>query len=197
MSRDFFGTHSCWISTQLSLGFTALAKVEIYRFLFVTWPLEGCVTWLYWWGPLILSHHTAKFGSIVLVKMEIYRFLFVTWLQYWIVTWLCGWGPPILSDHPAKFGVHRPYGTENNGVCNISSNSNSISNSNSNAEVPMVYKWPEKFPQQVHKKVLKSRNDRHLIYFIAEVLHYFIIHYFIGCYFIIFQCLVKIPSGKM
>ena len=46
-------------------------------------------------------------------------------------------GPLILSDHPAKFRVHRLYGTGNNGVCNISSNSSSISNSNPNAEVPM------------------------------------------------------------
>ena len=44
-------------------------------------------------------------------------------------------GPLILSDHPAKFRVHRPYGTGNNGICNISSNSNSISNSN--VKVPM------------------------------------------------------------
>ena len=42
-------------------------------------------------------------------------------------------GSSILGGHPAKFGVHRPYGTGDNEVCNISSNSNS----NSNAEVPM------------------------------------------------------------
>ena len=36
---------------------------------------------------------------------------------------------------PAKFGAHTPYGTGNNGVCNISSSS--ISNSNSNVVVPM------------------------------------------------------------
>ena len=71
------------------------------------------------------------------MKVEIYRFLFATWPQYRSVTWLCGWGPLILSDHPAKFRVHRPYGTGNNGICNISSNSNSISNSNSNVKVPM------------------------------------------------------------
>ena len=51
------------------------------------------------------------------------------WPWYWRVTWLCGWGPFILSHHSAKFGVHRPYGTRNNDVSNISSNSN--------AEVPM------------------------------------------------------------
>ena len=79
--------------------------------------------------------------SIGLAKVEIYRFLFATWPQYQRVTWICGRGPLILSDNPAKFGVHRPYGTGNNGVCNISSNSNSISNSNSNAEVPI----PESF----------------------------------------------------
>ena len=44
--------------------------------------------------------------------------------------------PLNLSYHSAKFGVHRPYGTGNNGVCNIGSNS--ISSSSSNAE---VYKW--------------------------------------------------------
>ena len=34
----------------------------------------------------------------------------------------------MLSHHLAKFGIHGPYGTGNNGICNISSNSNSISN---------------------------------------------------------------------
>ena len=48
-----------------------------------------------------------------------------------------GGGPVILNHHPARFGVHRPNGTENNGVYSISSNSNS--NFISNAE---VYKWP-------------------------------------------------------
>ena len=37
----------------------------------------------------------------------------------------------MLSHHLNKFGVHKPYGTGNNGVCNISSNSNS------NAEVQL------------------------------------------------------------
>ena len=72
-------------------------------------------------------------GSVGLVKVEIKCFLFVTWPRYRSVTWLCEWSPLILSHHPAKFGVHRPYGTGNNGVCNISSNSSS----NSNAEVRM------------------------------------------------------------
>ena len=71
------------------------------------------------------------------MKVEIYLFLLVTWPQCRSVTWLCGWGPLNLRGHPANFRVHRPYGTENNGVCNISSDSNSISNSNSNAEVLM------------------------------------------------------------
>ena len=74
-------------------------------------------------------------GSTGLVIVEISVFLFTKWPQYRSVTWLCGWGPLILSDHPAKFRVHRPYGTGNNGICNISSNSNSISNSN--VKVPM------------------------------------------------------------
>ena len=65
--------------------------------------------------------------------MEIWRILFVTWPRYRRVTWLCWWGPFILRHHSTMFGVYRPYGTWNNDVCNISSNSNS------NAE---VYKWP-------------------------------------------------------
>ena len=60
--RDFFGTHSCWVSTMLSLGSTDLVKVEIYCFLFVTWSLDRCVAWLCGWGPLALSHYPAKFG---------------------------------------------------------------------------------------------------------------------------------------
>ena len=91
VSREFFGTYSWWVSTLLKFGYTGIMKVEIYHFLFVTWQLGRCVTWL------------------------------------------CGWGPLILSDHPASLGVHRPSGTGNNGVCNISSNPNS----NSNAKVPM------------------------------------------------------------
>ena len=59
--------------------------------------------------------------------------MFVTWPRCRSVTWLCGWGRLILNHHPARFGVHRPYGTGNNGVCSISSDSNS----DSNAEVPM------------------------------------------------------------
>ena len=60
------------------------------------------------------------------VTVKIKYFWFVTWPLSQGVTWLCGWDPLTLSDHPAKFGVHRPYGTGNNDVCNISSNSNSI-----------------------------------------------------------------------
>ena len=75
-------------------------------------------------------------GSIGLVKVEI-CLLFVTWPRCRSVTWLCGWNSLILSHHPAKFGIHRPYGTGNNDVCKISSNSNSVSNSNSNAAVSM------------------------------------------------------------
>ena len=59
------------------------------------------------------------------------------WPRYRSVTRLCGCGLLILSDHVAKFGVHRSYGTVNNGVCNIISDS--ISNSNSKIEVPMPW----------------------------------------------------------
>ena len=62
MLRDFFGTHSCWVITLLCLESTGFVKVEVYRFLFVTWPLGWCVTWLLGWGALILSHHPTKFG---------------------------------------------------------------------------------------------------------------------------------------
>ena len=59
------------------------------------------------------------------------------WPLYQSLTWLCGWGPLSLSFHSAKSEVHRPYGTGNNGVCNVSSNSDSIFSSCSKAEVPM------------------------------------------------------------
>ena len=60
--RDFVGeVLSSWVTTQLSLGSIGLVKVEVQRFLFVTWPRTWCVTWLRRWGPLILSHHPAKF----------------------------------------------------------------------------------------------------------------------------------------
>ena len=100
-----------------------------------TWLMCHVTLW-------VRSHHTKSLpckarGPQALWKCRYNVFLLVTRPRYRSVTWLCGWGPLILSDHPAKFGVHRPYGTENNGVCNISSNSNSISSSNSNAEVPM------------------------------------------------------------
>ena len=59
------------------------------------------------------------------------------WPLYQSLTWLCGCGPLSLSFHSAKSEVHRPYGTGNNGVCNVSSNSDSIFSSCSKAEVPM------------------------------------------------------------
>ena len=132
-----FGTHLWWVSTLLSLGSASLVKVEIYRFLFVTWPLDRCVTWLCGWGLLILSHHPAKFRVHRLCESEDKAVFICHVTTISNVTWLCGWGPLILSHRPTMFGVHRPYGTGNNGVSNISSGSNSISNSNSNAVVPM------------------------------------------------------------
>ena len=133
--------------------------MEIYRFLFVTCPLGWCVTWLCRRGPLIPSQHPAKFGVHRPCESEDITFFIchmttkfgvhkscesgdipvfichVTTISKGHVTFRVG--PLILSDHPAKFGDHRPYGTRNDGVCNISSNSNSIFNSNSNADVPM------------------------------------------------------------
>ena len=50
-----------YVTTLLSLGPIGLVKVEIYNFLFITWPQYGSATWLCGWGLLILSHHPAKF----------------------------------------------------------------------------------------------------------------------------------------
>ena len=44
------------------LGARGLVNVEIKRFWLDTWPRDQCVMWLYRWGPIILSHHPAKFG---------------------------------------------------------------------------------------------------------------------------------------
>ena len=112
MSRDFFGTHSWWVSTRLSVGSTGLVKVEIYRVLFVTCPLGRCVRWLWGWGPRIPSHHPAKFGIHRPCESEDITCLFVTWPLIRCVTWLSGWAPLILSHHPAKFAVDRPYESE-------------------------------------------------------------------------------------
>ena len=63
----------------------------------------------------------------------------------------------MLSDYPAKFGVNRPYGTENNGVCNIISNSNS----NSNAEIPMprFTNGHKKLYKKVYKNFIKANKS--------------------------------------
>ena len=87
------------------------------------------------WGPVIQSHHPAKFG----VQRPCENGYITFFISHVTTTSkchvLCGGSPLILSHHTAKFGIHMPYGTGNNDVCNISSNS--ISNSNSNAELPM------------------------------------------------------------
>ena len=117
------------------------------------WPHGWCVMWLCRCDFTILSHYPAKFGSVGLVKVEI-CFWFVTWPRGWSVTWLCGWSPLILSHHPAKFGVHRPYGTGNNGICNISSNSN--------AEVPMP-RFTNGLPRHCNNTVcLFVKTDCHM-----------------------------------
>ena len=117
------------VTNPLCLGSIGLVKVGIQRFWFVTWPHGRCVTWRCRWGPLILTHHFGKFGVHRSSEGGDITFLFVTWPRYRSVTWLGGWGPLILSHHRDRFGVYRPYVTENNSVCSISSNSNS------NAEV--------------------------------------------------------------
>ena len=79
--------------------------------------------------PNFGSHGPCECGDITFLIYHV-----TTWSMYHVTLWVVSL---ILSHHPAKFGVHRPYGTGNNGLCYISSNSNS----NSNAE---VYKWPLK-----------------------------------------------------
>ena len=71
VSRDFFGTYSWGVSTLLSLASTGLVKVEIYRFLLVTWWLGQCVTWLCGWGPLTQVTTLLSLGFIDLVKLKI------------------------------------------------------------------------------------------------------------------------------
>ena len=44
------------------LGSIGLAKVEIKRFGFFTWPRDWRLTWFCRWGFLILSYHPAKLG---------------------------------------------------------------------------------------------------------------------------------------
>ena len=51
------------LSPHLAKFRVGLVKVEIQRFLFVTWPRYLSVTWLCWWGLLILNHHPARFGA--------------------------------------------------------------------------------------------------------------------------------------
>ena len=109
-------------STLLSLrGHRPCGKENmIFLKYHVTTELKWHVT-LWVWPP---HPDSAPYQGVMgLANVEIdFRFWFVTWPQYCGVMWLCGWGPLILSHHPAKFGVHKPYGTENNGVFNISSN---------------------------------------------------------------------------
>ena len=75
--------------------------------------------------PILGGHEPCQCGYIT--------FLICHRTTWSCVTWLCGWGTLILSHHTAKFGIHGPYGSRDNGICNISCNSNS----NSNADVPM------------------------------------------------------------
>ena len=51
-----------WATTLQCLGSVGLVKVEIQRFLFVTWPRGRCFTWLCRWDSIILSHYPGKFG---------------------------------------------------------------------------------------------------------------------------------------
>ena len=71
------------------------------------WLRDQCVTWLFGWVSLILSHHPAKFKIHRSCESWDITLIFVMWPRYRNVTWLCWWGPLILSHHPAKFGVRR------------------------------------------------------------------------------------------
>ena len=75
VSREFFGTHSWWVSTLLNLGYTGVMIVEIYRFLFVTWPL-GRLSRDFVGG--VLSSYVItllSLGSIGLAELEIMAFV--------------------------------------------------------------------------------------------------------------------------
>ena len=86
------------VTTLLNLWALRLAKMKIKYFWFVTWPHQSA-TWLCGWVPLILSHHTDKFGVHRPCKS-------VTWPRDQSVAWLCRCGPFILSHNLAKFGGH-------------------------------------------------------------------------------------------
>ena len=94
----------------------------------VTRRCDRGVTWH------VVCHQTATFMGFLSCESEDKIFWFVTWPHNCSFTWLCGWSPLILRHHFANFGVHMPYGTGNDGDCNVSFNSNS--KSNSNAEDP-------------------------------------------------------------
>lgn len=82
--------------------------------------------------PFILSHDPAKFGSHGSCENGDITFFIchVILVMKYLVTLRVG------SSHPKfpGFGVHRPYGSGNNGVYNISSNSNSVCN----AKIPIL-----------------------------------------------------------
>ena len=121
-----------WSVTELFWDPFMLSKhaPKIGVHIFVAWPLGQCVTWLCGWGLLIFSHYHAKLGVHRSCESEDIAFFIchvTTILKCHVTLWVGS----------LDLGVHRPYGTGNNGACNISSNSNNIPNSNSNPEVPI------------------------------------------------------------
>ena len=104
VSRDFLdGSPSSSFSILPSFG--GQGPCECRDKTFWTWQVT---TWLCRWGPLILSHHPAKFGvhrpcesgNITLFICHV-----TTILKCHVI---CGWGRLTLSHHHAKFGEHRP-----------------------------------------------------------------------------------------
>ena len=85
--------------------------MEIWCFLFVTWPRHWSVVWLCGRGVLILNHHPAKFGvrrPCESGDIKVFFNCHVTMCLKYHVTLLV-WGYLNLSYHPVKFRVHKPY----------------------------------------------------------------------------------------
>ena len=62
VSRDFLGrAPSSWFSTLPSFGAHGPCECGDKTFLICHVTRDRCITWLFGWGSLILSHRTAKF----------------------------------------------------------------------------------------------------------------------------------------
>ena len=81
---------------------------EIWRFLFFTWQHSWSVTWLFGWGPFILSEHPTKFCGPWSLWMWRPNFFDLSRDHMNDVSRDFRLGFLILSCHSAKFGVHKP-----------------------------------------------------------------------------------------